>query len=435
VEADMSRILSLLALALAACSAAVGPADADGVLDRHALIEDRQAALTVACKEGRTAAVRDALVARVVNPKEVYGERRTCVALCADLGADARPAVAALLPVLATADPEASEGLVHDTADALTRIAPDDERVFASISALAAKDTDSLFPGSWAKPLARCGERAKPVLVGWFHSEDAATRMMAVQAMAEAGPWARPHLLAAMSDPEHWVSASAIDALIRSGAPAADVLPTLLTRLDSPDRQTAISAMHALGRFGPAATEAAPKIRARTTGGDPYEDVVRAHSLFRITGEVDEAAVLRVASALSVPNVPVHHRAAEALRDFGPKSKPALPQIAKAMRRLTRGTRAVLCDAIARIGSKDGVPALVGVLRGERDDDTDAIWHTDDEVGFDDDAAAIRALVSLHATEALPDIRKVQTWEDRPPSDELRRLRRLASEAVSTLGG
>jgi hypothetical protein len=230
-------------------------------------------------------------------------------------------------------------------------------------------------------------------------------------------------------------SASTIDALIRSGAPAADVVPTLLTRIDAPDRRTSISAVDALGRFGPAAADAAPKIRARKTGGDAYENVVTAHSLFRITGEVDDAAVLRVAAALSSEFVPVHHRAAEALREFGPKAKPALPQIANAMRRLTRGTRTVLCDAMAGIGSKDGVPALRGVLRGELDDDRNAICHTDDVVGYEDVAAAIRALVALHAAEALPDIRKVETWEERPESDEMRRLRRLANEAVTALGG
>src|SRR5262245_38130611 len=179
-----------------------------------------RAALDAARKAGGTAAVRDALVARVVDPKEDYAERRMCILLCAELGADARPAVPSLLGVLTAADPDASSGLVHDAGDALTRIAPDDERVFAAIEKLAKNDRDTIFPGMWAKPLARCGERAKPVLLGWFRSEDAPTRMMAVQAMAEAGPWARPHLLEAMKDPEHWVSASAVDALIKSGAPA-----------------------------------------------------------------------------------------------------------------------------------------------------------------------------------------------------------------------
>src|SRR5262245_13607714 len=194
----MTRCLALVALALCSCAAALGDNSMEGVLDRSALIEDRRASLVAARKAGSAASLRDALVARVVDPKEAYGERRECILLCADLGADARPAVPSLLGVLSAPDPDACGGLVHDAADALTRIAPDDERVFKAIERLAANDEDNLFPGSWAKPLARCGERAKPVLLGWFRAEDAPTRMMAVQAMAEAGPWARPYLLEAM---------------------------------------------------------------------------------------------------------------------------------------------------------------------------------------------------------------------------------------------
>ena len=44
--------------------------------------------------------------------------------------------------------------------------------------------------------------------------------------------------------------------------------------------------------------------------------------------------------------------------------------------------RADLCDALAAIGSKDGIPALVGVLRGELD--SDARLHEDKIVRFGD---------------------------------------------------
>ena len=221
-----------------------------------------------------------------------------------------------------------------------------------------------------------------------------------------------------------------IDSLMRSGAPAGDVVPTLLRRLESTDRRTSLAAMDALGRFEHEAVAAVPTLRARSGDGEPYESVVRTHTLFRITGELDDADLAHVSAALTSKFVPVQLRATQALRDFGPEAATAVPAIAKALRRTSIGVRTELCEALASIGSKDGITALVGVLRHERDED--ARIH-DDVVAYDDLSAAIRALVALDARSAVGDVRKIVDWDSDPDFDDARRLRRVAKEAVAKL--
>ena len=416
------------AIALATCCAGTA---ASTLADRQALPEEREAALAEVRRTGEAKEALDVLAARVADPEERYGERNACISLLRAMGPDARAAVPALLAVLAVEDPDPSEGLARNAADALSRIAPDDETVFVAVRDWRSQFEVELFEGSWAPILARFGERAKPQLLAWFRSDSGPTRMMAVRGLAEAGAWARPYLLEAMNDPEHPVAAPAVDGLVRSGAPAGELLPALFPRLESEDRRVAVSAIDTVGRLGPAASAALPALRSRKTGTDPYFDVVLAHSLFRIAGTVDDDAVSRVAAALASNFVAVHHRAAEALRDFGPRAAQAVPAMAKAARRLERASRATLCDALAATGSKDAIPPLLGVLRGEMDDD--ARPH-DDVVRYDDLAAAIRALVALRADEAVGDIRKIAAWKPEPDDRELRRLVRLADSAVETLG-
>ena len=422
---------AVLVLVFVPVAAAAGNGSAEDLAgDREALLEDRVAALESLRGTEAVVSLRALLGARAADPKEDGGERRACLRLCGTLGKDARPLLPSLLRVLAEEDAMPGMGLALDAADALSRIAPKDGAVFDAVEAKRPKG-EELFSEMWAPALGRFGERAKPALLSMLASESGPRRMYAVQGLAEAGEWARPHLLMALEDPQHWVSRAAVEGLVRSRAPASEVVPVLLPRLDSPDRRTLLSAMDALGRFGKEAAAAVPKVRAFDPAGDPYAAVVAAHTLFRLTGEVEEARVLAVGAALDGTTVPVQARAAAALPHFGPPTPAALPAMARAIRRTGLGVRTLLVESLAATGSKEAVGPLRGVLRGERD--ADVRLH-DDRNTFEDVSGALRGLVALGAKEAIPEIRAVAAWKSEPDSALMRRLRRQAGEALAALG-
>ncbi|HEU4395005.1 MAG TPA: HEAT repeat domain-containing protein [Planctomycetota bacterium] len=422
---------ALAAGAVLACMATAG--EGGGIeavaADRGALPEDREQALAALRGTAGLDRVREMLCARALDPEEGPAERVACLRLCGRMGADALPLVPALKKLLAGEDPSPGIGLAFQTADALSRIAPGDETVFAAIDGKRLKDGSDPLESMWAPVLGRFGERAKPTLLAWLRSPVGPNRMWAVRGLSEAGAWARPHLVEALDDPEHWVAHSAVEALANSGAPASELVPLLLPRLDSKERRSVLSAMDLLGRQGADAAAAIPFVRAFDPAGDPYAAVVAAHTLFRLTGEVEESRVLAVAGALG-STVPVQSRAAEALRDFGPRSAPAIAAMAKGIRRTGAGVRERLAEALAATCSKDAVAPLRGVLRGERDADA----RIQDRGGDHRDVvAALRGLVALGAKDAVPDIRAVAGWKSEPDSVEMRRLRKHAEEALAAL--
>ena len=217
-----------------------------------------------------------------------------------------------------------------------------------------------------------CGTHGKPgvkALIGMIRREDPEIRWRAVNALGSIGPEASaaiPALLALLDDKAEAHCGSvpvqicpyAARALGRIGSDSAVAAPKIAAMLSSESPELRLAAAEALGDLGPVARDFAPLLKARLKDDDQY---VRAHAAIALSriGEVDTSSVPQLVEALEIEQFGLwwgepRYWAAEALGNFGPAAKEAIPALEKALKRpLDPGSRQAAAEALKKIR---GVP-------------------------------------------------------------------------------
>ncbi|HEV8061511.1 MAG TPA: HEAT repeat domain-containing protein [Gemmataceae bacterium] len=201
-------------------------------------------------------------------------------------------------------------------------------------------------------PLLETLIRMLPELVAGVTDADAATRLLAIDALEamgkEAAPVA-PTLIKAISDPNQFVRWAAARTMGKMAPTAADrAVPALRTLLHDREIDLCLAAATALERYGPTATSAIPDLieASRTT-----DVVLRVAALKTIAGigSGAQSAVPAIATSLQDPEPRVRQTAAEVLGQFGPLAIEAEPALRASLNDSSADVRRAVSDALLNI--------------------------------------------------------------------------------------
>ncbi len=174
-------------------------------------------------------------------------------------------------------------------------------------------------------------------------------------------------LIAALGDKDGTVRAAAAYALGDVRAQPVTVVGPLIRLLADPDMDTRIAAAVSLGKFGPDARSAVEPLRNLLGVGDRQAQRI----------------------------------AADALGGVGPEARAAVPDLTPMVWHRDEAIRSAADRALARIG-KDGVPALVAALHGDRVEVRRDAAEALAAINSDAKAAAAAALLNcLHDKDRL----------------------------------
>ena len=197
-------------------------------------------------------------------------------------------------------------------------------------------------------------------------------------------------------------------------------------------------AIIALGEFGPSAAGAIPAlagvIRAQeeADGGPPggFADpdspgALATAALGRIAAEGNPEALAILAGLIETPRWAVGHQATWALLQLGPKARPAVPALVKALKDPRQVVRSHSAEALREVGAAD-VRAVIPALMAAMDDENEVVRNH-----------AMRTL-SEYGAEAKAAVPKMveRLWDSGPGADVARSLGRIgpgAADAVPAL--
>ncbi len=290
-----------------------------------------------------------------------------------DLGADAKPAVPALLRALKGVQPgppalAARSPLLL----ALARVGPD--AVPPLVEWL--RDADPELRNSAATALALIGPAARPAvpaLIGMLKDAEAANRREAAIALGSIGPGASdaavPLVEFLKSLPAERKAQARLAGLALSRIGKAAV-PALMGGVKGDNATARVECASALGLIGPDAAEAVPALVEALKPGSGLEGEA-ADALGRI-GPAAKEAVPALLVLLGQPPHPARRQAVRALGALGPDAKDAVPLLARIMsdpsypRGGGDGNIEYDCaHALGKIGAP-AVPALLPLLRDAR---------------------------------------------------------------------
>ena len=250
---------------------------------------------------------------------------------------------------------------VRDLADSLgkaTRDADAEVRLFARKAIEEVSSARQRLPQTdvgrdpKSDPLLEALIRMEPALVAGVTDADAATRLLAIDALESMGKEAArvaPTLVKAISDPNQFVRWAAARTMGKMAPTAAEqAVPALRTLLHDREIDLCLAAATALERYGPDATSAVPDLieASRTT-----DVVLRVAALRTIAGigSGAKSAVPALAATLSDPEQRVRQTAAEVLGQFGPLAVDAEPALRAALKDVAPDVRRAAGDALLSI--------------------------------------------------------------------------------------
>ncbi|MFT4546763.1 MAG: HEAT repeat protein [Verrucomicrobiales bacterium] len=144
------------------------------------------------------------------------------------------------------------------------------------------------------------------------------------------------------------------------GAGALPALPGLIRALQDDDEQVAARAMTAIARIGPGAPDAIPGlIEAMDPERRRYDEQVVFRSAYAL-GEIGEAAVEPLRTALQSKSDKRRWGAAQALGLIGEKAAAAVPELLVALGDSEPGVRGAVTEALGSIGA----PAIGALIAG-----------------------------------------------------------------------
>jgi RNA polymerase sigma factor (sigma-70 family) len=242
--------------------------------------------------------------------------REEAIAVLAQLGPRARPAIPFLQDVLKDDHP-------------LLRI----------------KAADALWK------IARDLRSAAPVLRAAMDDPNAAVRGEAVTRVPTAGPLARelaPALVGRLSDPGRPLRQSVVWKLQYIGSPA---VPALAEALSHPDVEVRQQAIVILTAIGPAGRDAAPALTRRLEDDDRRVRMAAAQALWAVTHQADKVAPA-VADALASRDVSIRRTAATALVSVDPKPESVIPALVAALKDDDELTRIKVAESLWSTGRR-----------------------------------------------------------------------------------
>jgi WD40 repeat protein len=335
----------------------------------------------------------DALVKTLEGP--AGSARLEAVQELGKLGADARPAVPALLKALGGAGPAFREQVL---------------RALKSVGGVSAEHVpqlvpllrDDSFPEGRAfalEALAKLGPQARPAAAALVEVLRAPTspavRARAAGALAGIGPAAKDvaqaPLLELMRDPDEQVSAAATAALVKVARPTRAEVPALTRNLGDAAAAVRRYAAAALGELGPAAAEAVPNLAEAATRDQSPEVRRLAVAALAMVQPEGKAAVEAYTRALADADVKVAREAAAALAQVGQEGG-ALPGLLQALDHADPEIHKLANQGLAKVRlDRTHVPLLRKALESKKPEVRGRI------------VAALGAL-GADAREAVPDL-------------------------------
>jgi HEAT repeat protein len=313
--------------------------------------------------------------------------RRAAAGGLGQLGADARPALAALAKAFNDPD-EQTRGLAAaalvaigpDTAPAFVKALKDAPRRRLAASALAAyrlppeavipdliallKDPDVNVRDYTGAVLARWGRPAALPLTAAL--DDPQTRAAAAPVLGQIRPVvadAIPRLVEGLADPDEAYRVAAHNALVNMGKAS---VPALAKVVESPDSRARYSALLALGRIGPDAGDAILALTAALHDPDRNVRFLAVAALVKID-PTKKAVADHLAEAVPIlvdvlrhEQAPIRAWAASVLGVVGPGAKPAAPALATRVEQDEDArVRVSAAQALGHMGAVEGVPTLI----------------------------------------------------------------------------
>ena len=174
-----------------------------------------------------------------------------------------------------------------------------------------------------------------------------------------------PGLIELMADPDPATQTAAVRALGDLGAGAASAIPLLVEQLGNAALQSA--AAEALGKIGAASEPAVPKLLALAEGKDRELGIVSMQALGGI-GRPAESALPVLYAALKNDDREIRSAAFQALPKIEPDKDKLLPIYLSALEEPTR-VRRIAAQALKQFGEKarPAVPALLTMLDRDMD--------------------------------------------------------------------
>jgi HEAT repeat protein len=278
------------------------------------------------------------------------------------MGAGARPAAGALAPLLT--DPDTSVRRLAVRAWGRIRPAP---AVSVPLLSNVLKDPDPAIRTEALNILADIGKPAVPTLIRLLHRDD--VTYWCCVALSEIGPDAAdaaPALVEVLDKhPRPEVRREAALALGSIGAAAPASVPGLIDGLDNREPSVAAGAAYALGRIGPQAKAAEPALVRCAAGSEPLVKTVCAWALAKIDVENDarrHAAIAQLVTALKSGKPQLRHAALYGLADLKPAPEAALPAMKDALHDPDNSVADAALFAVASFGDP-AIPALTDALK------------------------------------------------------------------------
>ncbi len=289
-----------------------------------------------------------------------------------NIGAEAKPAIPALLKLLRDEQNDVTSGML---ADALAKIGPPAKQDIGLLRE-AIKDPNTKVRAYAAASIGALGPDAGSLLallVKAASDKHAEVRQNAVRSLGKMGGNGKdtivPALTTALQDSEHEVRVAAAQALENMDALGAIDVALLISMLKQQDSEVRACGARALGKMGPRAKAALPALVEAFKGTD---NAVRRAALGALASLGTEAktAVPSFTDALGDSDVEVRKQAAVALAKIGPDAKPAADALANVVNDSDKEVRKNAVKALASIGvgTKPVVSALAQALKGEDKD-------------------------------------------------------------------
>lgn len=298
------------------------------------------------------------LTAELKNPSPLV--RTHAAQALGHLGAAAKSAVPALVPLVADPDPRVRRAASR----AVLTIRPGPAVTLPLVKKLLA-DADPTVRMTILHTLADLGKPALPGLIAALQDDEAAKYACLV--LAEIGPDAADAIpalaerLKIEQRPE--VRQQIVMALGAIGSAAA--VPTLSAELTDRRETTRVAAAFGLGRIGPAAKTADAELTKAMTHDDPVLRAVSAWARVKIN-PADQAAKDQAVTILTeslISKNPLARTAAfRALADLRPGPDRVLPALAKHLQSKDKAVVAEALQALAALG-EPAVPALIKALQ------------------------------------------------------------------------
>jgi HEAT repeat protein len=238
-------------------------------------------------------------------------------------------------------DPKSHPNTVNAAASASAGIGLTNHFVSYLLNRLQQQEVSGESRYQLAAAVARLGPAAAaaaPILSRWLRDPNTIVQYHAFVALGQVNPQS-PISFEALEriqrlgsvDPE--VQYATLLAMQQQAAPRAAEIPIVITVVKETDhRGLKCFALETLGLIGPAHTGALRAILACVAESDEFISETGLRALRRIdTAHVELVPVL--AEALSSSSWKARYYAAEALREFGPRAKPAVPALAAALSR------------------------------------------------------------------------------------------------------